>query len=148
MTANDLRTLVKDYNSREEEIFDDVAENFVQQLRNELEKIMKEGKWASFVGCTTIGVSVTVINPLFLAFKLNVLGSWSLHHGKSYTKDYELVPFDRFIEEKNLKDVSEISGFQDEDIILLKPFVKALQRKGFECYVDEDNYQMVVAFDI
>lgn len=148
MNVNDLRTLVKSYNSKEEEIFDGVAETFLQQVRNEFEKLIGEGKWASFIGCTTIGISVTTINSLFLAFKFEVLGSWNLHHGKSLSKDYDLPTYDQFIKENDLKEVREIAGFQDEDIKLLSPFVKALQRKGLECYADEANYQLIVAFDI
>ena len=42
----------------------------------------------------------------------------------------------------------ELYGFHDEDILQIQPLYEALRKKGFECYVDKENYQLIIALDI
>ena len=148
MNANDFRTLIKNYQTTESDVFDKVTDNFLLEVKKELEDAFSR-KHTEFFGCSGFCISITLINPCFMAFKFGIT-SWTLYHGKTLSKDYDLYTFDEFIQKTNLnKDNDsvrslEIAGFQAEDIILLKPFVDALKRKGFECFADPDNQELIV----
>lgn len=147
MNANDFRTIIKGYHAQEKDVFDKVADNLLSEVKQDLEKSIVDGTARSYFGITKFAFSLSSIQTNFFSFKFTV-GNWNLHHKKDYCEDYELLTFDRFIVEKDLNEVNEIAGFQDQDILLLKPLVEALQRRGFECYVDEENYELIVACDI
>ncbi|MBQ7410819.1 MAG: hypothetical protein IJW20_05520 [Clostridia bacterium] len=145
MNADDLRGLVKSYSSKEDEFFDEATETFVQLSRNAIEKKYNEGKWGWMFGCNQLGLTIVDIDYDFKCREVKI--GWILHNGKVLGKEYELPTYDQFILKADLTNI-EISGFQNEDVLLLKPFVKALQRKGFEVFVDEDNFSLDVALDL
>lgn len=150
MNVNDVLELVNLYNSRKDDIFDHCADLFIIAVRNELEAIYNKGHWAAMVDYTQIGISVTSINKTFQEFSIEILNAWNLRFNESM-EEYDTVPrYNDFIkDEKNLESYdNEILGFQGKEILLLKPFCEALERKGFKCYLDLDNYNLVVTFDV
>lgn len=151
MNANDFRTLVTNYTSNENEVFDKIADNFLIEAQKEFEKAIIDGTATDFFGASKICIAIHSINTFFLSFKLSVTG-WNLHHNEDICEKCDIQTYDEFIATHDLSDVEndyhEFAGFQDVDIILLKPFVKALQRKGFECYLADYDCSMLVAFDI
>lgn len=151
MNANDIKAIINNYKATEIEVFDQIADNFLLEVKKEINSAIAQGVAIPLFGCNGFCVSISSINHCFSFFKFDVTG-WILHHGKTLS-DYDLLTYDQYVEETNLKPSTEIkdpelAGFQDEDILLLKPFVKALQRKGFECYADPDNYALIVTCEI
>ena len=45
MDSKDLQTLIKGYNSHEDEIFDKCTDLFILKVRNELERMYKNDEW-------------------------------------------------------------------------------------------------------
>lgn len=152
MNANDIRAIINNYKATENEVFDQIADNFLLEVKKEINIAISQGVAIPLFGCNGFCISVSSINHCFSVFNLDVM-EWTLHHGKTLS-DYDLRTYDRYIETTDLNPSDtnirnpELAGFQDEDIILLKPFVKALQRKGFECYADPDNYALIVTCEI
>lgn len=148
MNVKDLRALVKSYNSEEGEIFDGIAEQFVRQVRNDLEAIKDKGNWADMVRYTTIGVTIESIGYAFKSFRTQVEKGWNLTEYESFEGFDDLVEFNKFMEDPDWVKFDEISGYQGEQIIKLRPFVDALMRKGFTCYVDTANNNLIAAFTV
>lgn len=148
MDVKDLRSLVKSYNSEEGVIFDEVAEHFVHQVRNELEAIKDKGNWANMVRFTTIGITIQGIGDAFKGFRTRIEKEWNLTDYESFDDFDDIVEFNKFMERPDWMKFDEISGFQGEQIIKLRPFVDALMRKGFVCYVDTANYQLIASFTV
>ncbi|MBQ7410949.1 MAG: hypothetical protein IJW20_06180 [Clostridia bacterium] len=151
MNANDIKVLINNYKSTENVVFDQIADNFLLEVEKEINSAITQGFAIPLFGCNGFCVSISSINRYFSFFKFDVT-SWTLHHGKKLN-DYDLLSYDQYVEKTDLKSSTsvktpELAGFQDEDIILLKPFVKALQRKGFECYADPENYALIVTCEI
>lgn len=150
MDVNDVLKLVNMYNSQKEEIFDHCADLFIATVRNELEAIYNRGDWAGMIDYTQIGVTITSINKSFREFSINIFNSWNLKSNENM-EDFDDVPaYNDFIKnnERLKSDEDEIAGFQGKDILSLKPFCEALERKGFKCYADPANWSLIVAFDV
>lgn len=147
MNAENIRSIIKNYISTEDEVFTQIADDFLLKVKTELVSKIAEGTAITLFGSNGFCISVSSINSNFSSFKF-VLMSWALQHGKTL-RDYDLITYDQYIEKTDLKARNpELAGFQNEDILLLKPFVKALQKKGFECYADPDNFELIVTCDI
>ncbi len=152
MNAENIRSIIKNYISTEDEVFTQIADDFLLKVKTELVSKIAEGTAITLFGSNGFCISVSSINSNFSSFKF-VLMSWTLQHGKTL-HDYDLITYEQYIEKTNLKALPpatrepELAGFQNEDILLLKPFVKALQKKGFECYADPDNFELIVTCDI
>ena len=148
MDVRDLRALVTSYNSKEVEIFDGIADKLVHQIRNNLEEIMDSGNWAHMIGFSTFGVVIDNIGRTFQEFKIQVSGGWNLTQYENLDDYDELIEFNKFMEKNDWMEIDEVSGFQGGNISQLRPFVNALMRKGFTCYVDTANYNLVVVFTV
>lgn len=148
MNVNDVLELVNLYNSKKDDIFDHCADLFIIAVRNELEAIYNKGHWAAMVGYTQFGIIVNSINPTFQEFSIMIPHAWNLRFNESMEEYDAVTRYKDFIkDEKNLESY-EILGFQGKEILLLKPFCEALERKGFKCYLDLDDSFFVVAFDV
>lgn len=147
MDANTLRNLFSENNAHKEEIYDKRADSFIGQVRQELIERYNREEWAKFTECTQLGISLYNTNRQFNNFKYGF--GWVLVK-ETLEEDYEMPKFEEFFSDVDWKEGSyECCGFQEKEIIhLLKPFVKALQRKGFDVYFDEGNRCLIVAFDI
>lgn len=147
MNANTLRNLFSEYNAHKEEIYDKRVDSFIGQVRQELAEIYEQGTWITFAECTQLGISLYNMNRSFKKFQYSF--GWVLVR-ETLKEDYEKPTFEEFFSNVDWdKDHYECCGFQDKEIIhLLKPFVEALQRKGFDVYFDEGNECLIVAFNI
>lgn len=152
MNANDIRTIINNYKATENEVFDQIADNFLLEVKKEINSEIAKGVATPLFGCNGFCIAISSINPCFSFFKFDVT-SWVLHHGKTL-QDYDLLTYNPYIKNTDLEPSSttnrnpELAGFQNEDIIFLKPFVNTLQRKGFESYADPDNYALIVTCEI
>ncbi len=147
MEAKDLSKLITTYNSRKEEIFDHCADLLVSKVRNELEELYNRGAWARMVGVTQLGISLRRLSDTLQEFEFDILSGYLMKFGQTIHDEFSFPTFQEFIENEEY-DGFELYAFQCEDILQIKPFYEALKRKGFECYVDTGDYQLVVAFNI
>lgn len=147
MKAKDLLELINTYNLRKEEIFDHCADLFISKVRNELEEIYNRGDWTRMVDVTQLGISLIRLSDNFQRLEFDILSGYPMKFGQTMHDEFGFPTFQEFIESKGYEKY-ELNGFQCEDILLIKPFYEALKRKGFECYVDTGNYQLVVALNI
>lgn len=148
MEAKDLLQLITEYNSRKEEIFDRCADMFVSKVRNELEGIYNRGDWTRMVDVTQLGISVENLSDNFQKFEFHdILLGYLMKFGETIQDEFHLQTFQEFIENEDYKEF-DLYSFQNEEILQIQPFYEALKRKGFECYVDTGNYQLVVALNI
>lgn len=148
MEAKDLLQLITTYNSHKEEIFNHCADMFVSKIRNELEAIYNRGDWARMVDVTQLGISLINLSDNFQKFEFHdILSGYLMKFGQSMQDEFHFQTFQEFIEDENYKEF-ELYNFQCEEILQIQPFYEALKRKGFECYVDTGNYQLVVALNI
>lgn len=149
MDVNVLRDLFSEYNAHKEEILDKAADRFISKVRKDLEERYDSDRWAEFIGCTQLGISIEEIDKSFKDFKYHF--GWILK-GETLAQDYEMHIFNTFFfgcQMGSIRKKCECSGYQGKEIeTTLKPFVDALQRKGFEAYYDEGNQNLIVAFNI
>ncbi len=146
MNVQDLVELVGNYNAKKNEIFDQCAEKFLTATRDAMQSVYNNGGWAELVEVDQFGISVRKISKNFQTFELDVTG-YPKRHGETLSETIELKTMKEFFDAEEF-DGKEINGFQDNDIILLKPFCEALERKGLESYAAPDNCQIVVAFTL
>lgn len=147
MEAKDLSELINTYNSCKKELFDHCADLFISKVRNELEEIYNHGDWTRMVDITQLGISLTRLSENFQEFEFDILSGYPMRFGETIHNEFGFRTFQKFIKSKEYEDF-ELNGFQGKDILQIKPFYKALKRKGLECYVDMENRQLVVALNI
>ena len=144
MHANNLLDTIKEYNSHEKDIFDSCADSFISLVRQQLEEIYNKKEWAKMIGCTQLGIAVHKCTNDFkeIEFSLSYL-----MRKQNINDEYGIPTFSEFIDEEAYKG-NELCGFMDEDILHLKPFCEALERKGFACLADDDECELIVTLDI
>ena len=145
MNANVLLDKIREYNSHEEDIFNYCADLFISLVQNQLEEIHKKREWAKMVGCTQLGIAVHKCRNDFNDFEFEL--SYLMRNSQNIHDEYHLPTFHEFLENKSYEG-SELCGYIDEDILHLKPFCEALERKGFGCLVDDDECELIVTLDI
>jgi len=145
MNATNLLTLIREYNSHKEEIFDKNTDLFISQVHQQLTDLYNEGSWALMSSVTQLGVSLQKISKDFCTFEFDVPMGYLMSFGE--TVDKMFPAFQQFLRDKDLN-CTELCGFQGNEIRQLEPFCETLTKKGFGCYVDEDNYQLVITVDI
>lgn len=145
--ANTFRNLFCENNAHREEIYDHQADRFLGQVHRELVERYDRGEWVAFTECTQLGISLYETNRQFDNFIYSF--GWILVE-ETLAEKHGMPTFEEFFSKVDYeKESYECCGFQDEEInYFLKPFVEALQRKGFDVYFDEENRGLVVAFNI
>lgn len=147
MDANNLVTLIRDYNSHKGEIFEQSTNLFTSQVQQQLTDLYNEGNWTLLVNVTQLGISLQKIRRDFRDFDFDVSMGYLMTFGKTIQEEYSFPTFQQFLLDDNYED-AELCNFQGSDIRLLEPFCNALTQKGFGCYVDQDNCQLVITIDV
>lgn len=127
MTAEDVLDDINRYNSNKEKLFNDCADQFISLVRSELSEIYNKGLWTQMISVTQLGIVIKSMSPDFHHFDIE----FNMYDEHKICEDYKFSTFKDFIESGQYK-TSEIL------------FYEALQRKGFEMVVDENNYLIVV----
>lgn len=146
MQAKNLAEIIKSYNSHKDDIFDHCVDLFISQVQNSIEEIYNNGNWTLMVDVTQLGISLKNMSRDFRGFEFDILSGYLMRFGSTVHDEFGFPTFQEFIDSKGYEGF-ELYCFQSEDILQIKPFYEALKRKGFECYVDEDD-RLVVTLDI
>lgn len=148
MDVKNLQNVIREYNSHQEEIFDKATDIFISKVQSEFDRMYKNQEWAKMTGVTELGIFITKLSNDFKTVEFRISPYTSGRNGKSYEEEYdEDLPFTEYFEMKRYIG-DELSGFQEEDILALKPYCESLKRKGFGCYVDEGSKELVVTIKI
>lgn len=67
MDSKDLQTLIKGYNSHEDEIFDKCTDLFILKVRNELERMYKNDEWGKMTQVSDLGIYISKRRLRFFA---------------------------------------------------------------------------------
>lgn len=148
MDAKTLQDIIREYNSHEEEIFDNATDIFISEVRNEFEKMYRNQEWTKMIGVSELGIFITGISDDFKTVEFRISPYTSGRNGKEYQEEYYNDPtFTEYLERKEYV-CDELFNFQDEEILVLKPYCESLERKGFGCYVDTGNKELVVTLKV
>lgn len=147
MDSKDLQTLIKVYNSHEDDIFDKCTDLFILKVRNELERMYKNDEWGKMTQVSDLGIYISKMCHDFKNFEFKILPFASGRNGKTISDVYGYMTFSYYIKYEEYKG-SELCTFEDDDILAMKPFCEFLERKGFGCYVDTGDHELVVTLKI
>ena len=148
MNAKTLQEIIREYNSHEEEIFDNATDIFISKVRNELERMYRDQEWSAMIGVSELGIFITEISDDFKDVEFRILPFVSGRNGKEYEDEFsDDSTFTEYFENKEYIG-DELYNFQDEEILALKPYCESLERKGFGCYVDNGDKMLVVTLKI
>ena len=140
MKANDVLKLVNRYNAHEEEIFDAIVDRIIMRGMEELNKKFTNGDWANMVAADRFAICIEEIDECIFQMKVSI--DWILYEDISNLVDEEiLIPLDLF----SGSCWHYVVGFEEGKIKAITPLIKALQRKGFNCYVDCDCEDIRIA---
>lgn len=83
----------------------------------------------------------------FQRFGINLTRCIGIRNGKDFQDEHDYPTFTEYIENEDYFG-DELCNLQDEEILILKPYCKSLERKGFGCYVDTGDHELVVTLKI
>ena len=148
MNAKTLQEIIREYNSHEEEIFDNATDIFISKVRNELERMYRDQEWSAMIEVSELGIFITEISDDFKDVEFRILPFVSGRNGKAYQDEFsDDSTFTEYLENKGYIG-DELYNFQDEEILALKPYCESMERKGFGCYVDKGDKMLVVTLKI
>ena len=145
MEAKDLLELINTYNSRKKELFDHCAELFISKVRNELEEIYNQGNWTRMLDITQLVISITELSKNFQEINYHIHLESPTRFDRPFHEWSGFLTFDEFIKSKKYKN---LNLYDFKSIKQIKPFCKALKRKGLEYYVDVYSCIIVVVLNI
>ena len=147
MNAKTLQDVIREYNSHEEEIFDNATDIFISKVRDEFEKMYRNQEWVKMIGVSELGIFITVVSDDFKTVRFRILPFVSGRNGKDFQDGHDYPTFTEYIENEDYFG-DELCNLEDEEILILKPYCKSLERKGFGCYVDTGDHELVVTLKI
>lgn len=116
MNAKTLQDVIREYNSHEEEIFDNATDIFISKVRDEFEKMYRNHEWSKMIGVSELGIFITELSEDFQNVEFRISPYLSGRNGKEYEEEnYNDPPFTEYIERKRYIG-TELCKFQDEDI--------------------------------
>ena len=139
MDVTDVLKLVNSYNERQDEVFDNMADDIIRQALEKLEKIFNDGRWTYIANSDYLGMIVKVCGSFVSGWKVETEIDWILY--EESPKDYDNLI--RISEKMVSTEKCSIGGLEGKEAKRIFPLVKALERKGFECYDDLGNPNFV-----
>ena len=103
MNAKTLQDVIREYNSHEEEIFDNATDIFISKVRDEFEKMYRNHEWSKMIGVSELGIFITELSDDFQNVEFRISPYLSGRNGKEYEEEnYNDPPFTEYIERKDI----------------------------------------------
>lgn len=149
MYANDLRNLIHKKNDEMKTTLDPRVDVFVQQFHDAIIAVYDNDKGGKYAGCSRIGIAIEYVDKDSLQEISFSVDDWILAGGEKFKEDYQMMTFWEYINQpQDSWPSKEISGLYWNDIYDLRYLVTEFEKRGFECYVDANNFKLIVPFGI